>query len=324
MKKISFVIPCYNSEKTIESVINEIKNTMNSRKEYTYEVVLVNDNSKDNVWQVIKKLVENNSNIIGINFCKNFGQHSALMAGYRNITGDIIVSLDDDGQTPVDEVFSLIDKLNEGYDVVYASYPKKKHSWYRNIGTRLNNFMCESLLEKPKELMITSFYVAQRFIIDEMIRYENPFVYVSGLVLRTSKNIASVPVNHRARETGESGYSFKKLLALWINGFTAFSVKPLRISMLMGVSLSILGFIYFIWIFINKMLNPSVPIGWTSTISIVIILGGMILFVLGMIGEYIGRIYISINNSPQYVIKEIIKTEDESKGGKDGQNSKAE
>lgn len=309
MKKISFVVPCYNSENTIEKVIEEVDTTIKKQEDYSYEVILVNDCSKDNVWNKIKQICEKNKNVKGVSFAKNFGQHAALIAGYKYVSGDIVVSIDDDGQIPVDEVFSLIEKIEEGYDVVYASYANKKHSFFRNIGTKLNNFMCEKLLKKPKELMITSYFAAKKFIIDEVVKYNNPYTYVPGLVLRTTNNIASVPVKHRQREVGSSGYNFKKLLSLWINGFTAFSVVPLRISMILGITISFLGFIYMIYVLINKIINPIVPLGWTSTISILLLLGGMILFVLGMIGEYIGRIYISINNSPQYVIKETINIE---------------
>ena len=301
--KISFVIPCYNSSKTIEKVVDEIVTVVNEKKD-DYEIILVNDSSTDNVWEVIKQLSKENKKIKGICFAKNFGQHSALMAGYHKISGDIIVSLDDDGQTPSDEVYSLIDKLEEGYDVVYASYENKKHSTFRNVGTRINNMMCEKLLSKPKNLTLTSYFVARRFVIEEVKKYNNSYAYVPGLVLRTTKGIASVPVKHRARQEGNSGYSFKKLIALWMNGFTAFSVKPLRISSFIGVLTALIGFIYCIYILINKIVNPLTPVGWSSTIGVILLLGGMILFVLGMIGEYLGRVYISLNNSPQYVIKE--------------------
>lgn len=189
MNKISFVIPCYNSSKTIESVVNEIVTTVNKRDD-EYEIILVNDCSTDDVWNVIKKLRKDNRRIKGICFAKNFGQHSALMAGYNKASGDIVVSLDDDGQTPADEAYSLIDKLNEGYDVVYASYDHKQHSSARNLGTKLNNMMCEKLLGKPKGLTITSYFVAKRFVIDEIKKYSNSYAYVPGLVLRTTNSIA--------------------------------------------------------------------------------------------------------------------------------------
>ena len=304
MRKISFVIPCYNSEKTIMNVINEIKQTVGKRENDTYEIILVNDFSRDNVWSVIQKACEEDENIKGICLSKNFGQHSALMAGYRETEGDIVVSLDDDGQTPADEVYALIDKLDCGCDVVYASYSEKKHSTARNMGTKLNNFMCEKLLGKPKGLMITSFFVAKKYVIDEMIKYKNSFTYIPGLVLRTTESIDSMLVNHRERKVGSSGYSFLKLLALWMNGFTAFSVVPLRISTIIGMCSAGAGFIYLIYVIVNKFVNPSVPVGWSSTTAVLLLLGGMILFVLGMMGEYLGRVYISLNNAPQYVIAE--------------------
>ena len=303
MNKISFVIPCYNSAKTIRDVVNEIITTVQKRKD-DYEIILVNDCSTDNVWEVIKSLGKENNRIKGICFAKNFGQHSALMAGYNKASGDVVVSLDDDGQTPANELYSLINKLNDGYDVVYASYGHKQHSVARNMGTKLNNIMCEKLLGKPRELTITSYFVAKKFVIDEVKKYVNSYAYVPGLVLRVTQNISSVPVNHRARQEGRSGYSFFKLISLWMNGFTAFSVKPLRISTFIGMFVAVIGFLYCIYICINKILNPNVPIGWSSTIGVILLIGGMILFVLGMIGEYLGRVYISLNNSPQYVIKE--------------------
>lgn len=299
--KISVVIPCYGSQDTIVEVVKEVTETIEKR-ENDYEIILVNDCSPDNVWEKIKDL--SRQNIKGICLAKNFGQHSALMAGYRASTGDVVVSMDDDGQTPADEIYKLIDKLEEGYDVVYATYDNKQHSGFRNFGSRVNDYMCEKLLGKPKGLMVTSYFVARRFVIDEICRYHNPYTYVIGLVFRTTKNIGMVPVTHRARVQGSSGYTLSKLFSLWMNGFTAFSIKPLRMATMSGVVFAIIGFIYVIYILINKLINPIVPVGWSSTIAAIMIVGGIILCMLGMIGEYLGRVYISINDSPQYVIKE--------------------
>lgn len=301
--KISVVIPCYGSQDTIVEVVKEVTETIEKR-ENDYEIILVNDCSPDNVWEKIKDLSSQNQNIKGICLAKNFGQHSALMAGYRASTGDVVVSMDDDGQTPADEIYKLIDKLEEGYDVVYATYDNKQHSGFRNFGSKVNDYMCEKLLGKPKGLMVTSYFVARRFVIDEICRYHNPYTYVIGLVFRTTKNIGMVPVTHRARVQGSSGYTLSKLFSLWMNGFTAFSIKPLRMATMSGVVFAIIGFIYVIYILINKLINPIVPVGWSSTIAAIMIVGGIILCMLGMIGEYLGRVYISINDSPQYVIKE--------------------
>ncbi len=307
--KISFVIPCYRSENTLEAVVNEIKGKMVSLNNYDYEVILINDCSPDRTFAVIQKLCAENSNIIGLDHTRNFGQHAALMAGFHFATGDVIVCLDDDGQTPANEVDKLLNKIEEGYDVVYAAYENKKHSSFRNIGSNINRKMTEVMLGKPKELYISSYFAAKRFIVDEMMKYRNAYPYVIGLVLRTTKKICNVQVKHRDRIEGTSGYSFKKLIALWMNGFTSFSVVPLRMASYGGVFVAIMGFLYAVYTVIAKIVDPGRVIGWSSTIAVLLILGGFILLVLGMIGEYIGRIYISLNNSPQYVIRTVINYE---------------
>lgn len=308
--KISFVIPCYRSENTLEKVVDEIKDKMTSLHRYEYEIILINDCSPDKTFAVIKRLCAENKNIIGLDHAKNFGQHAALMAGFHFVTGDIIICLDDDGQTPADEADKLIAKIEEGYDVVYAAYENKKHSVFRNIGSNINRKMTEVMLGKPKELYISSYFAVKRFVVDEMMKYRNAYPYVIGLVLRTTKNICNVTVNHRDRMEGASGYSFKKLAALWVNGFTSFSVVPLRIASYGGGLVAVMGFLYAVYTVIAKVCDPNRVIVWSSTISIMLILGGMILLVLGMIGEYIGRIYISLNNSPQYVIRTVIHYEE--------------
>lgn len=308
MRLISFVIPCYRSEKTISEVVREIELVMASHTDDSYEIILVNDCSPDNTIGVLKRIVDENSNVTVIDMTKNFGQHAALMAGIRQSKGDIVVCLDDDGQTPPLEVYKLIDKLCD-FDVCYASYDEKKHSLFRNWGSRVNDKMLEIMLDKPKKLYASSYFAMKRYVVDEVAKYENPYPYIMGLVLRTTNSITSSTVNHRARKYGKSGYSISKLLSLWINGFTAFSVKPLRIASLMGAISSIIGVGFSIWAVLNKFTNPLAPLGWTTLIIVLLILGGTILFVLGLLGEYVGRIYISINNSPQYVIKNIYNKE---------------
>ncbi|MBE5912943.1 undecaprenyl-phosphate 4-deoxy-4-formamido-L-arabinose transferase [Pseudobutyrivibrio sp. JW11] len=304
--KVSFVIPCYNSAKTIEKVVAEVQSKMDTLSKYTYEIVLVNDCSPDNTFDVIRDLCAKNQNIIGINHSKNFGQHAALMAGFHFISGDIVVCLDDDGQTPADEVDKLLEKIDEGYDVVYAQYEHKQHSGFRNWGSHLNKKMTEIMLNKPKELYISSYFAAKRYVVNEMLNYKGAYPYLIGLVLRCTRNICNVKVNHRERKEGHSGYTFKKLLGLWMNGFTSFSILPLRLATYGGSIIAILGFIYAIYAIISKFMNPDRMLGWSSLISVNLILGGLILITLGLIGEYVGRIFISINNSPQYVIKNVI------------------
>lgn len=321
MKLLSFVIPCYHSEKTIQSVVEEIENTMLEHSITNYEIILVSDGSPDNVYQMICKMNQNDHRVKGCEFAKNYGQHAALLAGLRMTKGDIVVCLDDDGQTPPREAFKLISALEKGADVAYAKYAEKKHSRFRNLGSFINGKMAEVMLEKPHDLYLSSYFAARRFVVNEVIRYENPYPYLMGLVLRATRNIVNVEIIHHDREKGKSGYTLRKLLMLWLNGFTAFSVKPLRVATLMGVFLALVGFMYSIWTIINRFINPNAPMGWTSTIIIMLILGGMILFVLGLIGEYIGRIYISINNAPQYVIREETMMSMENKKEKEQDDS---
>jgi len=310
MKLVSFVIPCYRSEKTIGAVTEEIKNTMAALSGYEYEIVLVNDSSPDGTFKTISALAEGDKHITAIDLAKNFGQHAALMCGMRHTKGDVIVCLDDDGQTPADEVGKLLEKIEAGYDVVYASYGQKQHSGFRNLGSALNARMTEIMLGKPRELSLTSYFAAKRFIIDEMLRYENAFPYVMGLVLRSTKNICNVPVNHRAREEGQSGYNLGKLIGLWMNGFTSFSIKPLRFATYFGCFTALCGFIYALVIVIRFFTVHMAPLGWSSTTSLLLIIGGIILMVLGLVGEYVGRIFMCVNASPQYVEREVVKNEE--------------
>lgn len=303
---ISFVIPCYRSEKTIRTVVAEVAAAAEALSDYDYEVVLVNDGSPDDTFSVIRSLCETDTRIKGINLSKNFGQHAALMAGFRHVKGDIVVCLDDDGQTPANEVGKLIAGIEEGADVVYARYAHKQHSWFRNFGSKLNELMTRVMLGKPKELYLSSYFAARRFVIDEVVRYENAYPYVIGLVLRATKNITNVDVTHREREIGTSGYTLGKLIHLWVNGFTSFSVKPLRIATMIGAFCAFMGFCYGIYTIIKKFINPGVPMGFSSLMSAIVFLGGMQMLMLGLIGEYIGRVYVCMNNSPQYVIKETI------------------
>lgn len=312
MKKVSFVIPCYRSEHTLPHVVAEIKEKMESLQQYEYDIFLVNDCSPDDTLGTIRRLCAGHDNVKGIGFAKNFGQHAALMAGLRYSDGDYVVCLDDDGQTPADEVDKLLDKLEEGYDAVYAKYGHKRHSAFRNMGSKVNELMTRVMLDKPAKLSVSSYFAVKRFVVNDMIKYENSYPYVIGLVLRATKNITNVPVNHREREEGSSGYTLKKLLGLWFNGFTAFSVKPLRIATAVGGLSAGIGFLYGIYTVIKRLVNPDVPMGFSSLMAALVFFGGMIMVMLGLIGEYVGRIYISLNNSPQYVIRERINFEEES------------
>ena len=305
-KSISYVIPCYHSEKTLAAVVNEIDSAMKALPEYSYEIIMVNDGSGQETWDVIRELCRGHEDRKGYDLARNFGQHAALMAGIRHTKGDIVVCLDDDGQTPADEVGKLLLALENGADVAYASYEHKEHSAFRNFGSWVNEKMLEIMLNKPKELYVSSYFAMRRFVADEVLRYENSYPYLLGLVLRSTSHIVNVPVHHRRREVGSSGYTLSKLLALWMNGFTAFSIKPLRMGTAVGAGCAGLAFLYAIYTIIKKLVNPEVPVGFSAMMTAIVFFGGMILLMLGLVGEYVGRTYICANSAPQAVIREEV------------------
>lgn len=310
--KLSFVIPCYRSEKTVESVVDEIITVVSQKTNYDYEIIAVNDSSPDNVIEVLSRIAYSNNKVKVIDLAKNMGKHSALIAAFAYVTGEYVICVDDDGQCPIDRLWQLIEPLDNGYDMSIAKYPQKKQSFLKNIGSRINHAMTRIMLEKPKEFVFSNFVARKAFVCKEIIKYENPYPYMEGLSLRITHNIAFVQMEERDRQFGTSGYTLKKSLKLWMNGLTAFSVKPLRISSFVGVICAIVGFAFGSFTIIRKMLVPNISIGWSSIIAIMLFIGGLIMLMLGMIGEYIGRIYISINNSPQYVIKNKINFQDNS------------
>ncbi|MBQ7066338.1 MAG: glycosyltransferase family 2 protein [Lachnospiraceae bacterium] len=303
---ISFVIPCYCSEKTIGTVVDELIGRIKEQSEFDYEIILVNDCSKDRTSGVIKELAKINHNIVAVDFSRNFGQHSALMAGFQKVLGEYVVCLDDDGQMPIESVFDLISELEKGADVAFGQYEEIKQNWARNMGSKVNVWMTELLLEKPKNVFMSSFWAGKRFVIEEILRYDAAYPYIGGLLLRVTRNMVSVPVKHRERAEGRSGYTFFKLLNLWMNGFTAFSVKPLRFATFCGGMSAVIGFIYGIVIIIRKLLNPDILLGYASTVTLILFIGGMIMLLLGLLGEYIGRIYICLNKAPQYVVRDVV------------------
>lgn len=301
---LSFVIPCYGSELTLRGVYDEICGKMLEKPEFEYEIIAVNDCSPDNVWNVIRDIGAGDEKFKGVFLAKNGGKHSAMMAGFSLVRGDIVINLDDDGQCPMDRLWDLVEPLDNGYDVSIASYPIKKESAFKRMGSRINGIMAVAMINKPRDLQLSNFSVAKRFVIDEILKYTNPYPYIDGLLLRTTSRIVNVPMEQRERIAGVGNYTLKKSLALWLNGFTAFSAKPLRLATVLGIISAFGGAVFAIYTVIRKILNPDMLIGYSSLMAVMLVVGGMLMFMLGLVGEYIGRIYISINNSPQYVIRE--------------------
>ena len=323
---ISFIIPCYRSEKTLASVVDEIQRTVAGKEGYEAEVILVNDGSPDDTFGVIRSLTEKYDNVVGVDIAKNRGQQCAMMAGFRQARGELILACDDDGQTPVETAFELIGRLDEGgYDVVCARYVDRgNRTLFRRLGTFADRTMVKIFLEKPDEFNTSIYFVARRFVIEEIIRYDNPYPYWTGLLLRTTHNIGNVDVEQKDRMAGSSGYNMRKLLGLWINGLTTFSIKPLRFATLAGGLLAVAGFVIIIMLVITKLTNSDMAVGWTSLIATNILIGGLIMMMLGVIGEYIGRIYLGLNQEPQYVVRQVIDRRDgRAAGDEEGRDGEA-
>lgn len=310
--KLSFVIPCYRSEDTIKSVIDEIICEMSKHPEFDYEIIAVNDRSPDNVLDKLREIAKENRRVKVIDLAKNMGKHAAMMAGYSAVTGDIIVNLDDDGQCPLDHLWDLLAPLDKGSDISIAKYPKKMESTFKRFGSRVNALMANLVIGKPKDLAISNFSAMKRFVCEEILRYQNPYPYIDGLFLRTTEKIINVDMEERERVSGSTGYTFRKSFSLWMNGFTAFSVIPLRIATAVGAICAFLGFACGIWTVIRKLCHPEILAGYSSIMALLLFIGGMIMLMLGLIGEYIGRIYICINNSPQYVIRKTFNFDEKS------------
>lgn len=312
-EKISFVIPCYNSTNTIANVVEEIKDIMaGEMSKYDYEIVLVNDGSPDRTtYSAIRDIVKREKYIKGVNLSRNFGQPSAVMAALNQIVGDYVVCGDDDGQTPFNELPKLFAKIEEGYDLVEARYnTRERRSLFRKLGTIMNEGMATWLIAKPKGLELTTYWAVKRFVVDEMVAYPNSYPYLGGLMLRVTQNVCNVDVAHRERFSGSSGYSFKKMLELWLNGFTSFSLKPLRLMSVIGMMVAIIGFIYGSIIVVKKIIDPTTLMGYSSIMAVNLFMFGVLFFFLGLIGEYVGRIYISLNKAPQFVIKDYDESDE--------------
>lgn len=307
---LSIIIPVYNSEKTIERLVEGLIRNLGSL--FKLEIVLVNDLSIDRSEEVCISLFEKHRETVKFySLSKNVGEHSAVMAGLNKATGDFSVIMDDDFQNPVSEVIKLVNiALENNYDVVYSYYEKKRHNLLRNMGSWLNDKVANLMLKKPKGLYLSSFKVINKFLVKEIIKYQSPFPYIDGLILQITDKIGTAKVEHHERKEGSSGYTFKKLISLWLNMFTNFSVLPLRISIFLGLIFASIGLILGVKTVIEKFLSPDIPVGFASLFITISIFGGIQMIMLGMVGEYIGRVFLSLNRKPQYTIRKAYEYHD--------------
>ena len=252
----------------------------------------------------LKELSSKYPYVRAVLLAKNAGQHNALMAALNYAQGDLLIGMDDDMQTHPSQIQYLLEELEKGYDIVYGYYPEKKHSGFRNLGSYFNYLSVRILIGKPKELKTSSFWVIRKFVRDSVIEYKNPYAYLQGLFLRTTRNISCIPIKHFEREVGTSGYTFSKLVKLWSN-IMGFSVVPLRMATWVGGFFSLLGIIGALAVVIRKLMIPTMALGWPSMMVAICFFSGMNLMVLGLVGEYVGRMFLGLNRNPQYVVREV-------------------
>jgi polyisoprenyl-phosphate glycosyltransferase len=300
--KISLVIPVYNSETIIPELVVQIAGALSG---HDYEVILVNDDSEDNSWEVMAALSRQQKNIKSICLAKNFGQDNAIMCGLHYATGDRIVIMDDDLQHSPYDILKLNEKCDEGYDVCYADYSGGKHqAKWKNIGSYLNSKQAEFVIGKPREIYLSPFKMISRVVADAALKYGGPFPYVDGLIFRSSSAITQIPVEHHRRFDKKSNYNLKKSISVFLKHLTGFSIIPLRIAALLGVAITFLGIIliaYYLWSYGRGQTIE----GWTTMVVLQLVMGGAILMSLGVIGEYLGRLYLVANNRPQFIVREI-------------------
>jgi undecaprenyl-phosphate 4-deoxy-4-formamido-L-arabinose transferase len=239
-----------------------------------------------------------------ITLARNSGQHNAVMAGLNYASGDYLIAMDDDMQTHPSQLHFLLEELDKGYDIVYGYYPEKKHSHFRNFGSFVNYMTVRIMIGKPKELKTSSYWVIRRFVRDYVVQYKSPYTHLQGLFLRTTKNISCVPIKHFERESGQSGYTFHKLIQLWSN-IMGYSVVPLRMATYCGYFFSLLSILGVFAIIIWKFVAPATHLGWPSLMCAICFFSGINMLFLGLIGEYLGRMFLGMNNQPQFVVRDV-------------------
>src|SRR5213082_1621124 len=301
--ELSLVIPVYNGSRTIGPLVEQTAKIFGST---SFEIVLVNDGSADDSEKVCAQLaVKFPQNVTFVHLSRNFGEHSAVLAGFTEARGRYIAVLDDDGQNPAEEVVRMLDELKrKNYDVVYGHYIEKKHSRFRNLGSRFNDRIATLMLHKPKDLYLSSFKVMNRFVVNEITRYRGPYPYTDGLIYRVTRNIGQISVEHRTSAGGSSRYTLRRLVRLWLNMFLNFSIKPLRLSIYIGLLASCLSIVLLVAILIDKLwITNNLTVGIPTVLGSVVFFSGIQLMILGLVGEYLGRLYLDQTGTPQFVVR---------------------
>lgn len=301
--RFSVVIPVFNSAQSIRSVVERVRCLDLPQP---VEVVLVNDGSVDPSEDVCRTLAEESvGGLVFVQLSRNFGEHNAVLAGLSVARGEHIAVIDDDGQNPPEEIPKMLDALLRlNLDVVYGRYVERKHTWSRRLGSWFNDRMANIMLHKPRGLYLSSFKVMNRFLVEEITKYQGPFPYIDGLVCRTTSRMGQVDVQHDDRLAGNSNYNLSRLVRLWLNMFVGFSILPLRLSIVLGFLTSASSIAWLIVILTDKLwINPTVTVGIPTILACIVLFSGVQLIVLGTIGEYVGRVFMAANGMPQYIVR---------------------
>lgn len=309
---VSILIPVYKNDGGLDELVKRIGESMaNSAYANCFELVLVDDCSPDNSWEVIQRLAKTHTFVQGATLSRNFGQHNAIMAGLNLVSGQYVVLMDDDLQHPPEAIPSMLDKLAAGADVCYTNYANRQHATWKIAGSKFNDLMASWLLSKPKGLYLSSFKALKRGVVDQIRNHEGPFAYLDGLILDITRRIATVEIQHGTRAFGEGNYSFKKSISLWLRMVTGTSIVPLRMVTLMGALIALLGFFGAVFIVISNFLYPAESKGWASIIVTILLVSGFQTLFIGVLGEYLGRIHLRLNNKPQYLFRYTTKSDTE-------------
>lgn len=299
--KYSVVIPVFNSSRTLPELMARLKKVLSSLHQ-SFEIILVDDSSRDNSWDILRELKKGDPQLGIIRLSHNFGQHNAIMCGFHFCRGEYLITIDDDLQIPPEEIPKLIAKAAEGYDVVYGIFEKKRHNWMKNFGSAFINWYYRKIFTADNK--ISAFRLISRPIVQKIIKYDKNFPYIDGLISWHTRAVGEVVVRHAFRREGRSGYTIGKILKLAFNMITNFSAFPIRLASLTGIMFSFLGFLLGVYFFIKSFVTNIPVTGYASLIVAVTIFAGAQLLTIGIIGEYIARVHLNINQQPQYVIKE--------------------
>jgi polyisoprenyl-phosphate glycosyltransferase len=307
--ELSIVIPVYNSENCLEELSSEIARHLRT---INYEVILVNDKSPDNSWQKILELTKVNPRIKGISLKKNSGQDNAIMAGLGQVKGQYVAIMDDDLQHSPADILKLYTGCSQGYDICYGLFIDKKQSRWKNIGSKVNDYFAQVFLKKPKGLYLSPFKVMRQSLANAVREYKGPFPYLDGIVLSLTSNITQVELKHRKRFDGKGNYSLIRSVSVFLKHVTGYSLYPLRFATIIGIVASGLSFLLGAFFVVDYLTNARRVEGWISLVLLMVFFNGLILMCLGLIGEYIGRVYLTLTSRRQYVIDKIATIEGQS------------